>query len=306
MAINTSAIQSLLRPGLAAVFGDYPQYPAQWSEIFETHQSDKQVEIEVEVKLLGLASIRAEGQSTNYDTMGQRYTTNYVHRYVSIGFIITRQAIKDNLYKNAFPLQTKAMRNSMQQAKENLGAAVLNNGFSSSFPIGDGKAVFAANHPLDNGTGSNTFGSGSSYTVTDLNETSLQSAIVQIQQFKDIAGLRVMTKPRKLIVPPPLQWTAERLLSSAFRTDTGNNDVSAIYNTKAVPDGYRVNQFLTSNSNWFIMTDAPDGFKHYEREALETDVYTDFDTDNVKAKALERYSFGVSNWRAGFGSEGSF
>lgn len=304
--INTTAIQSLLRPGLAAVFGDYPQYPAQWSEFFETHTSDKAVEIEVEVKLLGLASIRAEGASTNYDTMGQRYTTNYVNRYVSIGFIITRAAIKDNLYKSAFPVQTKAMRNSMMQAKENLGAAILNNGFNTAFPIGDGKPVYAANHPLDNGTGVNTFGTGASYTVTDLNETSLQSAIVLIQQYRDLAGLRVMTKPQKMIVPPQLQWTAERLLSSAFRTDTGNNDVSAIYNTKAIPQGYRVNQYLTSNSNWFIMTDAPDGFKHYEREALETDVYTDFDTDNVKAKALERYSFGVSNWRSTFGAEGSF
>lgn len=301
MAINTSAIQSLLRPGLAAVFGDYPQYPSQWTEIFETHTSDKAVEIEVEVKLLGLAEIRAEGASTNYQNMGQRFTTNYVNRYVSIGFIITRQAIKDNLYKAQFPLQTKAIKNSMLQAKENLGAAVLNNGFSTSFPIGDGKPVFSTTHPLDNGVGANTFS-----VTTDLNETSLQQAIVLIQKFRDIAGLRVMTKPQKMIVAPENQWTADRILHSAFKTGTADNDINSIYNTSAVPSGYRVNQFLTSASNWFIMTDAPDGFKHYEREAMETDVYTDFDSDNVKAKAIERYSFGVSNWRGGFGAQGSF
>ena len=301
MAINTTAIQSLLRPGLAAVFGDYPMYPAQWSEIFGKYTSDKAVEIEVEVKLLGLAEIRAEGASTNYQNMGQRFTTNYVHRYVSIGFIITRQAIKDNLYKAQFPLQAKAMRNSMGQAKENLGAAVLNNGFSASFPIGDGQALYSTAHPIDTGTVANTFAS-----VTDLNETSLQNAIVKIQQFKDQAGLIVMTKPEKLIVAPANQWTADRLLNSAFRTGTADNDISAIYNTSAVPEGYRVNQFLTSASNWFLNTDAPDGFKYYEREALETDVYSDFDTDNVKAKAIERYSFGVSNFRASFGSRGSF
>jgi hypothetical protein len=301
MAINTTAIQSLLRPGLAAVFGDYPMYPAQWSEIFDKHTSDKAVEIEVEVKLLGLAAIRAEGASTIYENMGQRFTTNYVHRYVSIGFVITRQAIKDNLYKAQFPLQAKAMRNSMGQAKENLGAAVLNNGFSASFPIGDGQALYSTAHPIDNGTVANTFAA-----VTDLNETSLQNAIVKVQQFKDQAGLIVMTKPEKLTVAPANQWTADRLLNSAFRTGTADNDISAIYNTSAVPQGYRVNQFLTSASNWFLMTDAPDGFKYYEREALETDVYTDFDTDNVKAKAIERYSFGVSNFRASFAAQGSF
>lgn len=301
MAINTTAIQSLLRPGLASVFGDYAQYPAQWSEIFEKHTSDKAVEIDVEVKLLGLAQIRAEGASTSYDNMGQRYTTNYVHRYVSIGFIITRQAIKDNLYKGQFPLQSKAMRNSMTQAKENLGVAVLNNGFSSSFPIGDGQALFSTAHPLDSGTGSNT-----NSVVTDLNETSMQAAIVTIQGFKDLAGLRTKVQPEKLIVAPQNQWTANRLLNSQFRTDTANNDISAVFNLNCIPQGYRVNQFLTSNSNWFIKTDAPDGFKYYEREALETDVYTDFDTDNVKAKAIERYSFGASNWRCAFGSQGSF
>jgi phage major head subunit gpT-like protein len=300
MAINTTAIRDLLRPGLAAVFGDYPMYPGQWSEIFEKHTSDKAVEIEVEVKLLGLAQIKAEGATTAYGEMGQRYVTNYVNRYTSIGFIITRQAIKDNLYQSSFPLQAKALRQSMEQTKEVLGASVLNNGFSANFPIGDGQPLYSTAHPIDNGTVANTF------TVqADLNETSLQDAIVGVQRFRDAAGLRIMTKPTKLIVPAELQWTATRLLQSQFRVDTANNDISAIYNNSAVPQGHRVNMFLTDTNSWYLQTDAPNGFKYYEREALETDVYTDFDTDNLKAKAIERYSFGVSTFRAGWGSQGA-
>lgn len=272
MAINTTAIRDLLRPGLAAVFGDYPMYPGQWSEIFEKHTSDKAVEIEVEVKLLGLAQIKAEGASTAYGEMGQRYVTNYVNRYTSIGFIITRQAIKDNLYQSSFPLQAKALRQSMEQTKEVLGASVLNNGFSANFPIGDGQPLFSTQHPIENGVVANTFS-----VQADLNETSLQDAIVGVQRFRDAAGLRIMTKPTKLIVPAELQWTATRLLQSQFRVDTANNDINAIYNNSAVPQGHRVNMFLTDTNSWFLLTDAPNGFKYYEREALETDVYTDFD-----------------------------
>lgn len=300
MTINVAQIQNLLRPGLAAVFGDYPQYPAEWSEIFERHTSDKAVEIEVEVKLLGLASIKQEGASVAYGDMGQRYVTNYVHRYAAIGFIITRQAMKDNLYQSRFPLQAKALKNSLAQTKEILGASVLNNGFDTNYPIGDGKPVFSTAHPIDGGTVANTF------TVqADLNETSLQDAIVSISKFKDAAGLRIMTKPTKLIVPTELQFTAERLLKSEFRVGTANNDINAMYSIGSVPQGYRINHFLTDTNAWFLLTDAPNGFKYYEREAIETDVYTDFDTDNLKAKAIERYSFGVSNFRAGFGSQGA-
>ncbi len=300
MTINTGAIQSLLRPGLAAVFGDYDMYPSQWTEIFEKHTSDKAVEIEVETKLLGLAAIRQEGAATQFDDMGQRIITSYVHKYTSIGFIITRQAMKDNLYQSRFPVQAKALKNSMAQTKEVLGASILNNGFSTSFPVGDGSALFATNHPIDTGTYSNTF-----TTEADLNETSLQDAIVAIQVFQDQAGLIVMDKPEKLIVPPALQWTANRLMNSQFRTGTANNDISAIYNVSAIPEGYRVNQFLTDTNAWFILTSADNGFKYYEREALETSVFTDFASDNLLAKAVERFSFGVSNPRAGFGSSGS-
>lgn len=300
MAINTTAIANLLRPGLAAVFGDYPAYPSQWSEIFDTYDSDKAVEIEVEMKMLGLASIRAEGAPTAQDTMGQRIVTSYVHRYVGLMFIITRQAIMDNLYKTKFPLMVKALKKSMAQTKEILGASILNNGFNAAFPIGDGQPLYSVNHPIDGNVVANTFA-----VQADLNEASLEAAIVGIQQFRDQAGLIVMTQPQKLITPPQGQWTATRLLESAFRTNTPNNDISAIYNTSAIPRGNRVNQFLTNPNAWFIITDAPDGFKHYIREEIETDVYTDFTTDNLLAKAIERYSFGVSNFRSSFASSGA-
>lgn len=300
MAINTTAIRSLLRPGLAAVFGDYRDFPAEWTEAFEKHTSDMQQEIEVETKLLGLAQIKTEGASTVYDDMGQRSITNYIHKYVAIGFIITRQAIKDNLYKSAFPLQAKALKSSMAQTKEVLGASVFNNGFSASYPIGDGKPVYSTTHPIDNGTVANTF------TVqADLNETSLEQAIIGIANFKDAAGLRKQFKVTKLIVPNGLQFTADRILGSAYRTNTANNDISAVYNMGSVPGGWTMNHYFTDTNAWFLMTDCDGAFKHYEREALETDMYTDPDTQSVKVSAIERYSFGVSNFRGSFGSSGA-
>ena len=300
MAINTTAIRSLLRPGLAAVFGDYRDFPAEWTEAFEKHTSDMQQEIEVETKLLGLAQIKAEGASTVYDDMGQRSITNYLHRYVAIGFIITRQAIKDNLYKSAFPLQAKALKSSMAQTKEVLGASIFNNGFSTSYPIGDGKPVYSPTHPIDNGTVANTF------TVqADLNETSLEQAIIGIANFKDAAGLRKQFKVTKLLVPNGLQFTADRILGSAYRTNTANNDISAVYNMGSVPGGWSLNHYFTDTNAWFLQTDCDGAFKHYEREALETDMYTDPDTQSVKVSAIERYSFGVSNFRGSWGSQGA-
>jgi len=300
MAINTSAIANLLRPGLADVFGDYPMYPSQWTEIFDRHTSIMQQEIEVETRLLGMAEIRAEGASTAFDNaMGQRWITTYLHKYVSLGFIVTRQALKDNLYKNKFDMQSRALKRSMLQTKEVLGAAVLNNGFSTSYPGGDGQPLYSTSHPIDGATYANTFS-----TQADLNETALNDANVIIQQFKDQAGLIVMTKAKKLIVPPQLAWTADRLLGSKYRTDTANNDINPITSTQMIPDGYRVNQFLTDTNGWFIKTDADSGFKYYEREKLEIDMFTEFDNDNLKVKALERYSFGWSNPRISFGAQG--
>jgi len=299
MTINTAAIQSLLRPGLAAVFGSYPKWPSQWSDIFETYTSDKAVEYETEMKLTGLAAFRPEGSPTLMQDMGQRFITSYVHRYLGLGFQITRQAIQDNLYKDKFPIMARALRDSMAQSKELLGANVLNNGFNGAFPIGDGQPVFSVNHPIDTGVVANTF-----VVQADLNEASLEAALIAIQQFRDQAGLIVMTKAEKMIVPAQGQFIAERLLASAFRTNTPNNDVSAIYNMSSIPQGFRVNQYLTLPNFWMVMTNAPNGFKHYIREKIETDVYTDFQTDNLLAKAVERYSFGVSNFRCAFGSNG--
>jgi phage major head subunit gpT-like protein len=299
MAINTTQIANLLRPGLSAVFGDYPLYPSQWSDIYSVYESDKAVEIEVEMKLLGLGQIRPEGGPTAVDTMGQRVITNYVHRYVALSFAITRQSLMDNLYKTKFPLMAKALKKSLAQTKEILAASVINNGNLAAFPIGDGQPLFSTAHPIDGGVYANT-----PSVQADLNEASLESAIITIQQFKDQAGLIVQTRPEKMIVPPQGQFVAERLLASAFRTNTSNNDVNAVYNLSAIPQGYRVNNYLTSPNFWMILTDAPDSFKHFVREPIATDVYTDFNTDNLLAKAVERYSFGISNARGAYGSFG--
>ena len=299
MPVNTSEIANLLRPGLAAITGDYPSYPSQWSEIFETYESDKAFEQEVEMRFLGLAAFRAEGAPTQTDIMGQRSVTTYLHRYVALEFVITRQAMLDNLYKTKFPMMAKSLKRSFQQTKELSGASILNNGFNTSFPIGDGQPLFSVNHPIDAGVVPNT-----PAVPADLNEASLEAGINAVQQFRDVASLICMNKPTKLIVPTQGQWTAERLLGSSFRTNTANNDISAVYNTSAVPQGYRCNQFLTQNNSWFLLTDAPDSFKHYIREPFETDTYVDFSTDNIMCKGVERYSFGVTNWRGAYGSNG--
>lgn len=294
--INTAAIQAMLRPGLKDIFGDYPKMKTQWSELFTKHTSDKATEIDLEIKLLSLASIKAEGASIAYDTMAQRYTTNYIHRYVGIGFVITRQAMKDNLYKSAFPLQSKALMNSMAQTKETLGAAVFNNGFDTNFPLGDGLPLFSLSHTIEGGTVANTFS-----VQADLNETSLSDALTGISRFLDAAGLKAPVNARKLALPKEMEWTAKRLLGSGKDPSTGNNAVNVVHNI--VP--YVCNHWFTDTNSWYLLTDAPSGFKYYEREGYETDVYRDFDTHNLKAQAIERYSFGVTNFRAAWGSQGA-
>lgn len=298
MTVNISSIAALLRPGLASVFGDYDQYPSMWSEIFEQNTSDKAVELEVEMKMLGLGQLLNEGAPIAQDSMSQRAVTSFVHRYIGLAFQITRQAIMDNLYKSKFPNMVKSLKKSLAQTKEILGAAIFNNGFDPSYPLADGQPFFSLNHPIDGGSVSNTG------TPQQLNESSLESALIQIQQFKDAAGLLAQIKPVKLLLPPQLQYQGTRLLQSAFRTGVANNDISAVYNLSAVPKGYTVNQFLTSPDAWFLLTNA-DGLKYYSREKIETDVYTDFSTKNLLASAIERYSFGVSNFRAAYGNKGA-
>lgn len=299
--INTGQIAQLLRPGLKAVFGQYPTYPEQWTEIFKTYQSDKYQEIEVEMKYLGAADIKPEGQPIATDTMGQRIVTNYIHKRVGLSFTITKEAVEDNLYQNQFPQQAVSLRNSLRVTKNILGANVLNNAFNAAYPIGDGQSVCSTTHPIDGGVFSNSL--AGSATV-DFSEAGVEQAIIQIQKFPMQSGILSQTMAKKLILPRELQFAASRLLNSAFRVDVANNDINALYHNDYIPEGYKINQFLTSTTSWFIITDAEDGLKHFQRTPVETDTYVDYPTDNVMAKATERYSFGVSNPRGIFGSPG--
>jgi hypothetical protein len=300
--INTGQIAQLLRPGLKAVFGQYPTYPEQWTEIFKTYQSDKYQEIEVEMKYLGAADIKPEGAPIATDSMGQRIVTNYIHKRVGLSFTITKEAVEDNLYQSQFPQQAVSLRNSLRVTKNILGANVLNNAFNAAYPIGDGQPVCSANHPIDGGVFSNAF-AGAAPNV-DFSEAGVEQAIILIQKFPMQSGILSQTMAKKLILPRELQFAASRLLNSAFRVDVANNDINALYHNDYIPDGYKINQYLTSPSAWFIITDAEDGLKHFQRTPVDTDTYVDFSTDNVMAKATERYSFGVSNSRGIFGSPG--
>jgi hypothetical protein len=302
MTINTSQIAALLRPGLQAITGQYPTYPEQWTEIYKTIKSDKYEEIDVEMKFLGPADIKLEGQPGAIDTMGQRITTNYIHKRISNGFSITREAIDDNLYKNQFPEQAKSLRDSLRVTKNMLGANILNQAFNSAFALGDGQPLCSQSHPIDGGVFSNAFGTGEA--TVDFSEAGLEQAIIQIQKFPMQSGILCQTMPKKIIIPRELQFAASRLLNSAFRTDTANNDISALYHNDYIPEGYRVNQFLDSATAWFVLTDAENGFKHFQRSPVETDTYVEYATDNVMCKATERYSFGCTNVRAVFGSPG--
>lgn len=299
--INTGQIAQLLRPGLKAVFGQYPTYPEQWTEIFKTYQSDKYQEIEVEMKYLGAADIKAEGQPIASDSMGQRIVTNYIHKRVGLSFTITKEAVEDNLYQSQFPEQAKSLRNSLRVTKNILGAKILNNAFNAAYPIGDGQSVCSTAHPIDGGTFSNSLAGNAS---VDFSEAGVEQAIMMIQKFPMQSGILSQTMAKKMILPRELQFSASRLLNSAFRVDVANNDINALYHNDYIPEGYRINQFLTSPTAWFVLTDAEDGLKHFQRTPVETDTYVDYPTDNVMAKATERYSFGVSNCRAIFGSPG--
>lgn len=297
--ITTGNIPAALKAGLAAMTGGYARYPSQYTQVFDIYTSDKASEVEVEMKFTGLAQVKPEGAPIAVDSMGQRILTTYVHRTIGISFQITKEALADNLYKTRFPMQSKSLLDSMQQAKETLAMSVLNNGFNGNYPLGDGQPLFSRFHPIDGGFLANTFA-----VQTDLNEASLESATIQIQQFRNQAGLIVMTKPKKLIVAPQNQYVAQRILGSAFRTGTANNDENALYNMGMIPEGAFANQFITIPGFWMVLTDAIDGFKMYQRQPLETDVYADFTTKTLMASADERYSFGATNVRCAFASQG--
>ncbi len=297
--MNTGDIAILLRPGLKAVTGQYPAYPEQWTEIFKTYQSDKYQENEVEMKFLGPANIKPQGQPISTDSMGQRIVTSYVHKRVGLSFTITKEAMEDNLYQTQFPMQAVSLRNSLRTTKNILGANLLNNAFNNLYPIGDGQSMCSTTHPIDGGVFSNK-----TSTAAALSEAALENLIILIQKFPMQSGILAQTMPEKLIIPRELQFTAARILESTFRVGVASNDINAIYHGSYIPKGYKVNQYLTSPTAYFIVTDAPDGLKHFQRTPVETDTYVDYMTDNVMCKATERFSFGITNSRGIAGNEG--
>lgn len=300
MSINLAAIRSLLLPGLYNVMVEYKEIPTQWSQVFDTGvPSNQQTEKSVEMRQFGLAQLQTEGQSVLYDNnAGERWSYNTIHSGIGLGFIITRYAIKDNLYKSQFEPNVKALRFSFRQTKEIIAANILNNGTTYDATVaGDGVALFSTAHLIDGGTIANR-----PSTDVELNEASLESSIIGVRRFKNAAGLRNMFRVRKLIVPVELQFVAERLLKTELRVGTADNDINALRNMNAIPEGYTVMDFLTSTKAWFVKTDAPYGLTYTEREPFEYDMQPDQDTKSLKVVAFERYSMWYQNWRGTWGT----
>ena len=301
MAINRSQLAKELEPGLNALFGlEYNTYENQHAEIFETENSDRAFEEEVMLSGFGSASVKPEGSSVNFDSATESFTARYSHETVALAFQITEEAVEDNLYDKISTRYTKALARSMAHTKQVKAANVLNNGFSSSFTGGDGVELFSSAHPTTSGNQRNELA-----TASDLNETSLEQAMIDIAAFQDDRGLKVAAKARKLIIPSALQFTAERLMKSAGRTGTADNDTNAIASKGMIPEGYVVNNYITDTDAFFIKTDVPNGMKHFQRSPIATSMEGDFETGNMKYKARERYSFGFSDWRGMFASEGA-
>lgn len=295
MPVNLSQIRDLLLPGLNKVFGDYEKLPREWSEIFTDYKSDMAYERDVEMKLTGLAQLRTEGSSVNFDDLGERFVSVYHHIEVALGFVMTDRAIKDNLYKSQFGPNAKALRNSVMQAEEVYGANVLNNAFNTNNLGGDGVPLASTAHPTDVGTYANT-----PTIQAQLNETSLNDAFTAIGNYTDQAGLRIKTNFRKLVVPVAQEWNAYRLFNSPMRPGTADNDLNPLAGSGpgAMPGGVVTNHYINSPNFWMILTDAPEGLKHFTRDPLSSDMFTDFLTDNLMVKARKRFSFGWSNPRA--------
>tara|TARA_R100001244_G_scaffold98336_1_gene73460 strand:+ start:137 stop:1045 length:909 start_codon:yes stop_codon:yes gene_type:complete len=302
MAISRSQLAKELEPGLNALFGmEYNRYEQQHTEIFETESSDRAFEEETMIVGFGNAKTKTEGQGVAYDSASEGFTSRYSHETIALAFALTEEAIEDNLYDRLGARYTKALARSMAHTKQVKAASVLNNAFSSSFTGGDGVALVSDSHPL---SGGGTFSNRPS-TYSDLNETSLEDALISVSTFVDDRNMVIALQGKKLVIPPQLQFVADRLLQTPGRVSTSDNDINSIKNMGMVSEGYTVNNFLTDNDAWFLMTDCPDGFKHFERSSLSTSMEGDFDTGNVRFKARERYSFGFSNPRAVFASQGA-
>jgi phage major head subunit gpT-like protein len=302
MAISRAQLAKELEPGLNALFGmEYSRYENQHSEIYTTESSDRAFEEEVMLSGFGAAPTKSEGSAVTFDDAVESFTARYNHETIALAFAITEEAVEDNLYDRLSSRYTKALARSMAHTKQVKAAAVLNNAFDSTVKGGDGKELCATDHPLTNGS---TFANEPS-TAADLNETSLEDALIKIAGFVDERGLKVALRGTKLIIPRQLQFTAERLMASSQRPGTADNDVNAVSSMGMLPQGYTVNDFLTDTDAFFIMTDTPRGFLHFERTPLSTNMEADFDTGNMRYKARERYSFGFSDPRCVFGSPGA-
>jgi hypothetical protein len=304
MAISRAQLLKELLPGLNALFGlEYKRYGEEHQEIYETESSERSFEEETKLSGFSAAPVKNEGNAIAYDNAQEAWTARYTHETIALGFSLTEEAVEDNLYDTLSARYTKALARGMAYTKQVKAANVLNNGFNAGgqYNGGDGVPLFSAAHPLvTGGTNSNI-----PTTPADLNETSLENAVIQIAAWTDERGLLIAAKPRKLIVPPSLQFVATRLLETELRVGTADNDVNAIKNNGSIPEGYAINHFLTDNNAWFLTTDVPNGMKHFVRTPLATSMDGDFDTGNVRYKARERYSFGWSDPLGMYGSAGA-
>ena len=301
MAIARPQLLKELLPGLNALFGlEYEKYENEHAEIYETESSECSFEEEVKLSGFGAAPVKPEGSSISFDSAQESYTARYNHETVAMGFSITEEAVEDNLYDSLSARYTKALARAMAYTKQTKAAALLNTGFDT-FQSGDGVTLFNTAHPtVQGGNNANRLS-----TDADLNETSLEQAVIDIAAFVDERGLLIAARPRKLIVPPALMFVATRLLQSEMRTGTSDNDINALVNNGSIPEGFRVNHYLTDTDAFFLITDVPNGMKHFERTPMTTQMDGDFDTGNVRYKARERYSFGVSDPLGIYGSPGA-
>jgi hypothetical protein len=302
MAISRAQLLKELLPGLNALFGlEYARYGEEHKEIYDTETSERSFEEETKLSGFSAAPVKSEGSAIAYDNAQEAWTARYNHETIALGFSLTEEAIEDNLYDSLSARYTKGLARAMSYTKQVKAAAVLNNGFSAAYVGGDGVALFSTAHPLTGG-GTN---SNRPATAADLNETSLENAVIQIAAWTDERGLLIAAKPRKLIVPPALQFVATRLLETSLRVGTTDNDINALKNNGSIPEGYTQNHFLTDNNGWYLTTDVPNGMKHFVRTPLSNSMDGDFDTGNVRYKSRERYSFGWSDPLGMFGSPGS-
>ena len=302
MAISRSQLLKELEPGLNALFGlEYDRYDDEQAEIFDEESSDRAFEEEVMLSGFGQAPVKGEGAAVTYDTANEAYTARYTMETIALAFAITEEAVEDNLYDRLSTRYTRALARSMANTKQVKGANVLNNAFDSSFTMGDGVELCSTAHPT---VGGGNFANEPT-TPADLNETSLESGLIDISGFIDERGLKIALRGMKLIIPPQLQFVAERLLASNLRPGTADNDINATKSMGMLPDGYVVNHFLSDADAWFIKTDCPNGFKHFVRTPIRTTMEGDFETGNVRYKARERYTFGVSDPRCVYGSPGA-